>query len=83
VSVVGNFAWQNQTVVGVKFLDKAFEHSLSVVVGAAYLLGMLTGGTIVGLRFAVTAAGKGVLFQATFGGVDRSGAKRRGPRRSP
>jgi uncharacterized integral membrane protein len=49
VAVVGIFAWQNQVVVGVRFLDRAFEHSLAVVVGAAYLLGMLSGGTVIGL----------------------------------
>jgi uncharacterized integral membrane protein len=49
LAVIGIFAWQNQGVVGVRFLDRAFEHSLAVVVGAAYLLGMLTGGTVVGL----------------------------------
>jgi uncharacterized integral membrane protein len=49
LAVIGVFAWQNQTVVGVKFLDKDFEHSLAVVVGAAYLLGMVTGGTVIGL----------------------------------
>ena len=46
---VGLFAWQNQQEVTIGFFDWAMTASLAVVVGLAYLFGMLSGWSIVGV----------------------------------
>jgi uncharacterized integral membrane protein len=46
---VGLFAYQNQHDVTVTFLKWGFTGSLALVVGAAYLLGMLSGWSVVGM----------------------------------
>jgi uncharacterized integral membrane protein len=49
LAAVGIFAWQNQYEVRVTWLQWGYTGSLALVVGAAYLLGMLSGWTIVGM----------------------------------
>ena len=49
LAAVGLFAYQNNHPETVTFWDQTWETSFPVVVGAAYLLGMLTGWTVVGL----------------------------------
>jgi hypothetical protein len=46
---VGAFAYFNRQEVALRFLDWSLTASLAAVAGAAYLLGMLTGWSIVGL----------------------------------
>jgi len=43
------FAFQNKEEVTVKYLDRSASFPLAAVVGAAYVLGMFSGWTIVGL----------------------------------
>jgi hypothetical protein len=47
--VVGAFAYFNRQEVSLRFLDWSLTASLAAVAGVAYLLGMLTGWSIVGL----------------------------------
>ena len=49
LAAVGIFAWQNQGDVTVAFLQWGYTGKLALVVGAAYLLGMLSGWTVVGM----------------------------------
>ena len=50
VGVIGALAWQNQQVVTINYyLDQSVQYPLAAVVGAAYVLGMLTGWMVVGL----------------------------------
>ena len=46
---VGAFAYYNRQDVSLRFLDWSLTASLAAVAGVAYLLGMLTGWSIVGL----------------------------------
>ena len=48
-AAVAVFATQNQQPVTIKFLDRQESFSLSALVGVVYLIGMVTGWTIVGL----------------------------------
>jgi putative membrane protein len=43
------FALQNRAPVTIQYLDRSVSCELSLVIGVTYLLGMLTGWTIVGL----------------------------------
>jgi lipopolysaccharide assembly protein A len=43
------FAVQNKDEVSIKYVDRSASFPLSAVVGAAYILGMFTGWTIIGL----------------------------------
>jgi uncharacterized membrane protein YciS (DUF1049 family) len=45
---VGVFAWQNQGPVTLYYLDRDLTCSLSLLIGAVYLLGMLSGWTVLG-----------------------------------
>ena len=49
IAAIGIFAFQNAEAVDVQFLKWGMSTSLAAVVGAAYLLGMLSGWTVVGL----------------------------------
>jgi putative membrane protein len=49
VAVVAVFAVQNQEAVTIKYLDQEVSYSLALVVGAVYLLGMVSGWTVVGI----------------------------------
>jgi hypothetical protein len=46
---VGAFAYYNRQDVSVRFFDWTLTASLAAVAGVAYLLGMLTGWSIVGV----------------------------------
>jgi hypothetical protein len=46
---VGAFAYYNRQEVSLRFLNWSLTASLAAVAGVAYLLGMLTGWSIVGL----------------------------------
>ena len=48
VGAVGIFAYYNRDVVTVRFLDWSTTASIAAVAGAAYLLGMVSGWTVVG-----------------------------------
>ena len=43
------FALQNRETVTIQYLDRSVSCELSLLIGVVYLLGMLTGWTIVGL----------------------------------
>ena len=43
------FALQNREMVTIQYLDRSVACELSLLIGIVYLLGMLTGWTIVGL----------------------------------
>lgn len=49
VGVVGLFAYQNNRPETVTLWDRQWELTFPLVVGGAYLLGMLSGWTVVGL----------------------------------
>lgn len=49
LGVVGLFAFQNQEEISIHYLDRSILVPLSLLVGAVYLLGMLSGWTVVGL----------------------------------
>jgi uncharacterized integral membrane protein len=49
IAAIAIFAYQNAEGVDVQFLKWGMTTSLAAVVGAAYLLGMLSGWTVVGL----------------------------------
>ena len=49
VAVVVIFALQNQHVIHVGFFDYGLDASVAAVVGAAYVLGMLSGWSVIGM----------------------------------
>jgi uncharacterized integral membrane protein len=49
VGVVAVFAFQNKDPVTIKYLDKEQSFPLPAIVGAAYVLGMFSGWTVVGM----------------------------------
>ena len=49
VAAVGVFAYQNSGPVSVQFLNWGTPTTLAVVVGAAYVLGMFSGWSVVGM----------------------------------
>lgn len=49
VAVVGMFAYQNSRTETVTFWDRSWELPFPLVVGGAYLLGMLSGWTVIGM----------------------------------
>ncbi len=49
VAAVGAFAFFNQQAVSLRFFDWSMTTSVALVAGAAYLLGMLSGWTVVGM----------------------------------
>ena len=48
LAAVAVFAVQNDELVGVRFLNQTLTSRLSLLIGAGYLLGMLSGWTVVG-----------------------------------
>jgi uncharacterized membrane protein YciS (DUF1049 family) len=48
VVAVGLFAWQNDGTVPLRYLDRAITVPLSLLIGAVYLLGMVSGWTVFG-----------------------------------
>lgn len=49
IAVIGIFAYQNQGVVTLTFWDRNLNLSLALVIAGAYLLGMLSGWTVIGM----------------------------------
>jgi lipopolysaccharide assembly protein A len=49
IAAVGVFAWQNHEEVTLHYLDRTLAAPLSLLIGAVYLLGMLSGWTVVGM----------------------------------
>ena len=49
LGAVAAFAWQNQQDVTVQFFEWGTTASLALVVGAAYLLGALSGWSVIGM----------------------------------
>ena len=49
VGAVGLFAYQNNFAQTVRFWDRSWELTFPLVVGATYLLGMLSGWTVLGM----------------------------------
>jgi uncharacterized integral membrane protein len=49
LGAVAAFAYQNQHEVSVTFLQWSVTRSVALVIGAAFLLGMLSGWTVVGV----------------------------------
>jgi uncharacterized membrane protein YciS (DUF1049 family) len=45
---VGLFAWQNHEDITLRYLDRGITAPLSLLIGAIYLLGMVSGWTVVG-----------------------------------
>ncbi|HLJ92446.1 MAG TPA: lipopolysaccharide assembly protein LapA domain-containing protein [Gemmataceae bacterium] len=48
LAAVGIFALQNNEAVTLRYLDRSITSSLPVLIAAVYLLGMLSGWTVVG-----------------------------------
>jgi uncharacterized membrane protein YciS (DUF1049 family) len=48
LAAVGLFAWQNDDTVTLRFLDWNLSTRLSLLIGVVYLLGMLSGWTVLG-----------------------------------
>jgi lipopolysaccharide assembly protein A len=49
IAALGIFAWQNQESVTVTFLQWQISIMLAAVAGVSYLLGMLSGWSVVGM----------------------------------
>jgi len=49
LAAIGSFAYFNQQEVSVRFYEWGMTSNVALVVGAAYLLGMLSGWTVVGM----------------------------------
>jgi putative membrane protein len=49
LGAVGLFAYENQQFVSLRFLNWSDSLNLPLVIGAAYVLGMLSGWTVVGI----------------------------------
>ena len=48
LAAIGVFALQNRGDVTLNYLDRTLTTSLAVLIGATYLLGMITGWTVLG-----------------------------------
>jgi hypothetical protein len=48
LAAVGIFAWQNDEDVKIWFLNRSLTASLALIIGAAYVLGMVSGWSVVG-----------------------------------
>lgn len=49
LAVIGIFAWENQAITTVQFLQWQVGGPLSLVVAVVYILGMLSGSFLVGM----------------------------------
>jgi len=47
--VIGLFAWQNQQEVTLRLFEWHTQAQIAVIIGAAYVLGMLSGWSVVGM----------------------------------
>jgi putative membrane protein len=48
LAAIGMFAVQNNETVAIKYWDRSISLPISLVIGGAYLLGMLSGWTVIG-----------------------------------
>jgi uncharacterized membrane protein YciS (DUF1049 family) len=48
VAAIGVFAYQNNEYVTIYYLDRSGTSRMSILLGAVYLLGMLSGWTVIG-----------------------------------
>ena len=48
LAAVGLFALQNRGEVTLNYLDRTLKTSLAVLIGATYVIGMITGWTVLG-----------------------------------
>jgi uncharacterized membrane protein YciS (DUF1049 family) len=48
VAAVGLFGWQNDQAVTLNYLDRSMTQPLYLLIGVVYLLGMVSGWTVVG-----------------------------------
>jgi len=48
LAAIGVFALQNRGDVTLNYLDRTLTTSLAILIGATYLLGMITGWTVLG-----------------------------------
>ena len=49
VAAIGVFCYQNQEELSLMFWDRTLTAPLPIIIGAVYLLGMLSGWTVVGM----------------------------------
>jgi uncharacterized integral membrane protein len=49
LGAVGLFAWQNQGAVAVRFWNQEMDQPLALLIGGAYVLGMLSGWSVLGI----------------------------------
>lgn len=49
LAAIGIFAYQNQQELSLRFIQWSATASIPIVVGAAYLLGMFSGWTVIGM----------------------------------
>jgi len=49
LAAVGVFAYQNQEAVTLRYLDRSIDCPMALLIAASYVLGMLSGWTVVGL----------------------------------
>ena len=49
LGAIGVFALQNQEVITLKYLDRSVSCAASLLIGIVYLLGMVSGWTVVGV----------------------------------
>ena len=49
LGALGAFAYENRNEVGIKFLNWGGSYPLPALLGAAYVLGMFSGWTVVGM----------------------------------
>ena len=49
LGAVGIFAWQNQETITLLYLDRSVACPLALLIGIVYVLGMLSGWTVVGV----------------------------------
>jgi uncharacterized integral membrane protein len=49
LGAIGLFAWQNHSDVTVRFWNQEIDVPLSLLTGGAYVLGMLSGWSVVGI----------------------------------
>ncbi len=48
-AAVGVFAYYNQEAATIRFMDRSWTSSLAEIAGIAYVLGMVSGWTVVGM----------------------------------
>jgi len=48
LAIIGVFAFQNQEPVSLRFMQESLAWPLALIIGVVYVLGMLSGWTVVG-----------------------------------